>query len=281
MGGGVFSKHLPVGALAVLVAERLIHAHGLDDRPALVAGPPAVALAARRHGRADVGRILRRRPALMLHVAQLDIIVHAPGDPDAAVGVGAGGVDEARAGAGVGDALLALAADVAVLVEGPAAAAGRGGGLGRAEDVAAASGVVARVGAVAAAGLEAAEAEDAADNGPAVRDVGHHHGSRPFSRVPIQVDERPVGRGEVVVAVQDGRQNAEDAEGEDGAEDGLAAAGEAGFDEEGNWDQEHEDVGGDVEGGGLDSVESQYHFMRCRKPEAWTGTGAGPHTAIM
>ena len=126
---------------------------------------------------------------LMLHPAQLDIIVHAPRDADAALGVRTGGIDETRPGARVGDAFLALAADVSVLVEGATAAAGRGGGFGGGEHVAPAAGLVARVGAVPRAGLEAAESEDAAEDGPAVRDVGDHHGGGAFSGVPVQVDE--------------------------------------------------------------------------------------------
>lgn len=199
---------------------------------------------------------------LMLHATQFHIIVHAPRDPNAPLSVRRGCVDESGTGPGVGDALLALAADVSVLIEGTAAAACRGGGLGGREDVAPASGIVARVGAMRAGGLEAAESEDAAEDGPAVRDVGHHHRSGPFSGIPIQVDERAVGGGEIIVAVQDSRQNAEDTEGEDRAQDGLAAGREAGFDEEGNRDEQHEDVGGDVEGGGLDKPRSQYHLIR-------------------
>ena len=116
------------------------------------------------------------------------------------------------------DPLLTLAPDVAVVVETVVvhgAATGIDALVGR-------GGVVA-VGGVGVVGrFEGAEAEDAGDEGPEVGDVGDDDGGRGFTGVPVEVDEGAVAGGKVVVAVQDGAQDDEGAEGEDAEEDDLS-----------------------------------------------------------
>ena len=80
--------------------------------------------------------------------------------------------------------------------------------------------VEARVG-----GFEGAEAEDAGDEGPEVGDVGDDDGGGGLAGVPVEVDEGAVAGGEVVVAVQDGAEDDEGAEGEDGEEDDFSVEG--------------------------------------------------------
>lgn len=113
-----------------------------------------------------------------------------------------------------GDALLGLAADVSVVVEVVGGAAAGGG-----DDLVSGAEVEAVGGVRAGGGFEGAEAEDAGDEGPEVRDVGDDDGGGGLARVPVEVDEGAVARGEVVVAVQDGAEDDEGAEGEDAEED--------------------------------------------------------------
>lgn len=78
------------------------------------------------------------------------------------------------------DPLLALAADIAVVIEAVVCIAAAGGDtlVGRRE--------VEAVGGVRAGrGFEGAEAEDARDEGPEVGDVGDDDGGRGFASVPI------------------------------------------------------------------------------------------------
>ena len=127
------------------------------------------------------------------------------------------GAPPAIAAAAAGDPLLALAADVAVVVEAvvDGAATGRDALVGGGEVEA-----VGRVG--AEGGFEGAEAEDAGDEGPEVGHVGDDDGGGGFARVPVEIDEGAVAGGEVVVAVQDGAEDDEGAEGEDGEEDDFS-----------------------------------------------------------
>ena len=133
-----------------------------------------------------------------IRMGQLDVpLAHALRPPPAVTG--------AR------DPLLALAADVAVVIEGRAAT--------RVEALVGGAEVEAVRGVGAVAGLEGAEAEDAGDEGPEVGDVGDDDGGGGLAGVPVEVDEGAVARGEVVVAVEDGAEDDEGAEGEDGEED--------------------------------------------------------------
>ncbi len=106
------------------------------------------------------------------------------------------------------------------------AAAGRGGdalALEGGAEVEAVGGVRAE------GGFEGAEAEDAGDEGPEVGHVGDDDGGGGLARVPVEVDEGAVARGEVVVAVQDGAEDDEGAEAEDAEEDDLSGGGVSGW----------------------------------------------------
>ena len=131
------------------------------------------------------------------------------------------------ASTGARDPLLALAADVAVVIEAVVAVAT--GGQDALIVVVVVVGRKAEAVGVRAAdgggGFEGAEAEDAGDEGPEVRDVGDDDGGGGFARVPVEVDEGAVAGGEVVVAVQDSAEDDEGAEGEDAEKDDFSVRG--------------------------------------------------------
>lgn len=170
-------------------AVLIIHA-GIVDRhaPNGRVGPPAPD---------DVG------VEAAVRVGQLDVpVAHALGAPAAI--------------APAGDPLLALAADVAVVVEAVVGGAAPGGDALVRGEVEAVRGVG------AGGGFEGAEAEDAGDEGPEVGDIGDDDGGGGFAGVPVEVDEGAVAGGEVVVAVEDGAEDDEGTEGEDAEEDDFS-----------------------------------------------------------
>ena len=132
----------------------IIHALGVDrhapNRGLVVPPPPN-----------DIG------VEATIRMGQLDVaLAHTLGTP-AAIGA-------------AGDPLLALAADIAVVIEAEVVRAAAGGDalVGRGD-------VEAVVGVRAGGGFEGAEAEDAGDEGPEVGDVGDDDGGRGFAGVPV------------------------------------------------------------------------------------------------
>lgn len=113
-----------------------------------------------------------------------------------------------------GDPLLALTADIAVVIEAMMGSAAAGS-----DALVGGKGLEAIGGVRTGGGFEGAEAEDAGDEGPEVGNVGYDDGGGGFAGVPVEVDEGAVAGGEVVVAIEDGAEDDEGTEGEDAEED--------------------------------------------------------------
>ena len=118
--------------------------------------------------------------------------------------------------AATGDPLLALTADVTVVIEAMVDGAATG------SDTLVRGGKVEAVGVRTGGRFEGTEAEGAGDDRPEMGDVGDDDGGGGFAGVPVQVDEGAVASGEVVIAVEDGAEDDEGTEGEDAEEDDFS-----------------------------------------------------------